>query len=396
VHSLSKQLRLRAILALIGLTTLNGTAQAQAPLASPPAAAEPSSTEPSNKSGEPEAAASEPRKDDVPAWAKHLNINGGVVLYFYQPTQSGLKNNIDIFYTNLLLDGKWGAFGLHLEPRFRYSKLRSFFEGPVWLQEAYVSANFEPITVKVGQTYKRLGLFWDNSFYGNVQVYDGLKLDTNLGISVEGKVGDKVGLDFWAQYFVLDGRTNVSLPGRDTISIPGARRRNSFVGRVEPFYQFSDEGAVQVGLSAESFTADLPEEAQGVTRLAVDAKLKIGGFGMWGEFLRQNGRHVTDFPYAGSPATGDAPAVPGRASGRNNYFLAGAEYTYWRLTARYNVSFADYSDVSVQEAMHVPAIGIVAHDNISVLGEYVIWTRNTNEGASIFDRSVNVTVNGHF
>jgi hypothetical protein len=42
----------------------------------------------------------------------------------------------------------------------------------------------------------------------------------------------------------------------------------------------------------------------------------------------QDGRHVTDFPYAGAAA----PPVPGRASGDNRYLLAGAEYGIGPLT----------------------------------------------------------------
>ncbi len=328
----------------------------------------------------------------MPSWLDHFSIGGGLILYYYQPTSGGGDNNFSVFYANLLLDGEWGNFGLHVEPRFRDSKLRTFFDGPAWLQEAYGSANLGPVTIKVGKSYKRLGLFWDNSFYGNVQVYDGLKLDPNYGVSLEGELGKTFGVDFSAQYFIVDGGTNVSLANRDTLYIAGARRRNALVGRVAPIFRFGDTGSAQVGISAEHFTADIPGAEDGVTRLAADAKVTFGRFGAWGEVLRQDGRHVTDFPY---PAT-TTPPGPGRSSGDNRYLLAGAEYGIGPVTLRYNVSYADYHDVDVTELMHVPAIGVSANEHLSILAEYVHWTRDTNEGDVDVDKSLNVTVSGNF
>jgi hypothetical protein len=46
--------------------------------------------------------------------------------------------------------------------------------------------------------------------------------------------------------------------------------------------------------------------------------------------------------------------------------------------------------------MHVPAVGFAANDHLSLLAEYVLWTRDTNEGEVDVDESVNVTLNGHF
>jgi hypothetical protein len=336
----------------------------------------------------------EPAADaaQAPRWFEYFSIGGGLILYYYQPTAGDGENNVSVFFANLLLDGKWDGFGLHVEPRFRDSKLRSFFDGPAWLQEAYGSGTVGPVTIKLGKSYKRLGLFWDNSFYGNVQVYDGLKLDPNYGVSVEGQVGEELGLEFSAQYFVVDGGTNVSLTGRDTLYVPGARRRNAVVGRVAPTYHFAESGNAHVGLSAEHFTADLPEGEEGVTRLAGEAKVSYDGFGAWGEVLLQRGRHVTDFPYAGTTT----PPVAGRSSADNRYVLLGAEYGIGPITLRYNVSLANYSDVEVSEVMHVPAIGLAVHEHLSLLGEYVHWTRDTNEGDVDVDKSVNVTLSGHF
>jgi hypothetical protein len=298
----------------------------------------------------------------------------------------------------MVLDGKWGSFGVHVEPRFRDTKLRAFFDGPAWLQEAYASGDFGPVRARLGKTYSHLGLFWDNSFYGNVQVYDGLKLDPDYGVSLDGDVGPKDGpltLGWWAQYFVVDGRTNVSLLGRDTISIPAARRRNQSIGRVEPRLTLG-KAKLAIGLSGEYLQADLPTIGpQDVWRAAGDLKLTLQGLGVWGEVQHQSGRTVTDFPYAGAPATATTPAVPGRSSAKVEYLLLGAEYTVGPVTARYNVSLGSYTDVSVKEWLHVPALAVKVSPNLSFLGELVIWRRNAPEGDSFVDRSFNLTLNAH-
>jgi hypothetical protein len=337
-------------------------------------------------------ASAAPSARAIPDWLEYFSVGGGLILYYYQPTSGDGKNNVSVFFANLLLDGEWDHFGLHIEPRFRDTKLRSYYDGPVWLQEAYASGSWGPVTVKLGKSYKRLGLFWDNSFYGNVQVYDGLKLDPNYGVSVEGQLGGTFGVDFSAQYFIVDGGTNVSLANRDTLYVPGARRRDAIVGRIAPTYHFAEKGTAHIGVSAEHFTADLPDGEQGVTRFAGEAKVTYESFGAWGEVLFQDGRHVTDFPYAGTTD----PLVAGRASGDNRYFLVGAEYGIGPVTLRYNVSYGAYHDVDVKELMHVPAVGVAFNDHLSLLGEYVHWTRDTNEGDVDVDKSLNVTLSGHF
>lgn len=385
-----------------------------APVAAPEAAPEPQPVAPTEPQQPPQPSATAPSAPDtaaiavgtpepaapdasppreVPAWLDYFSIGGGLILYYYQPTSGDGDNNVSVFFANLLLDGKWEDFGLHVEPRLRDSRLRSYFDGPAWLQEAYGSGSFGPVTIKLGKSYKRLGLFWDNSFYGNVQVYDGLKLDPNYGVSVEGQVGDEFGVEFSGQFFIVDGGSNVSLANRDTLYIPGARRRNAVVGRVAPSYQFAEKGRVHVGVSGEHFTADLPTGEEGVTRVAGEAKLTLDTFGVWAEVLLQDGRHVTDFPYAAST---DTPPVSGRTSGDNRYWLAGAEYGLGPVTLRYNVSYADYHDVDVTELMHVPGLGFAFNSHLSLLGEYVHWTRDTNEGEVDVDKSLNVTLSGHF
>jgi hypothetical protein len=325
------------------------------------------------------------------SWTRHLTVGGGAILWYYQPFLTGAKDNVDLFFANIVLDAELGRFGFHAEPRLRNGKLRPFFDGPAWVQEVYghgrVDLGDAALVVKLGKEYSHFGLFWDNSFYGNVQVYDGLKLDPDFGLSVEGVYREqgRVGLRAWAQYFIVDGQTNVSLPGRDTISIKDARRRNQAIGRLEPFARLGDLTTVKLGLSASGLQADLPGLGrQGVFRAAADLTVTAGGLTLWGEAQRQNGQTVVDFP------------LPGQASKHVNYALGGGEYTRGLFTARYVFSLGDYRDVAVKETMHVPSLGLTLDPGLSLLAELVIWERHAGGATAFVDRSLNVTLQGHF
>jgi hypothetical protein len=349
----------------------------------------------------------------VPEWMKTLSIGGGAILWYFQPLQSGAKNGVDLFFVNLVLDEQIGDFGLHVEPRFRDSKLRPHFGGAAggtaWVQEVYARAKLPGATLKVGKAYSHFALFWDNSFYGNVQVYDGLKLDPDFGLSLEGAVaeGAPAGVRYWLQYFIVDGQTNVALEGRETFTIPGARRRNQAIVRVEPFFSLALPGSqpiaaltVKVGLSGEYLQADLPGPVgkQDVYRGAADITVSVGRLSLWSEFIRQQGQTVTDFPIAGFPATAPAPATPGQASRHTNYFLVGGELNLGKVVARYNVSYGGYRDLSISEWMHVPAVGVAVSPNVTLLGEFVYWKRYVPapQTDAIVDKSLNVTLQAHF
>lgn len=340
-------------------------------------------------------------------WTRNVTIGGGAILWYYQPFLTGTKDNVDLFFANIVLDAELGRFGFHAEPRVRNGKLRPFFDGPAWVQEVYGHGRVTgldgdvSLVLKVGKEYSHFGLFWDNSFYGNVQVYDGLKLDPDYGVSLEGVYREKgrVGLRGWAQFFVIDGQTNVSLPGRDTISIPGARRRNQAIGRLEPFVALGDSAVARLGISVSGLQADLPVlGTQDVFRGAVDLTVSAGGLTLWGEYQRQNGQTVTDFPIAGAPAPeAGGTTTPGQASRHIDYALAGGEYTRGLFTARYVFSRGDYRDVDVRETMHVPSLGLALDPGLSLLAELVIWQRHTAvDDPTLVDRSLNVTLYGHF
>ncbi len=326
-----------------------------------------------------------------------LKIGGSAILWYYQPFDvAGIRDDIEIYDTRLTVEADWGMFGFFFEPHFRDSRLRPYYDGPVWVQQAYGYLDLDTAIVKIGKIYSHLGLFWDNSFYGNIEGYDGLKLSPEYGASVEGTLGHDFGARYWLQFFPVDGRTNISLPDRDTISVPGARRRNEAVVRFEPFAKLGENSELAVALSGEYFLADFTDDQEDVVRLAVDAKLTVGGLGIWGELARQEGRSVTDFPLEPEPAAGANPAVPGRASAHNDYLLTGAEYTEGKWTGRGNFSIGNYEDVSVLEWLFVPGIGYAVTDHMTLLGEFALWERNVSGTASVIDRSFNLSLSVWF
>lgn len=57
-----------------------------------------------------------------------VTFGAGVLLWYYQPIvprAAGVENKVSVFWARLLVDGKRGIFGFHLEPRFRDTPLRS-------------------------------------------------------------------------------------------------------------------------------------------------------------------------------------------------------------------------------------------------------------------------------
>lgn len=321
-----------------------------------------------------------------------IEVHGGVAAYLYQPTYG--PDGQYFIYANLKLKGTWDWFGIYFEPRMSSEKMRSYYDSLAWIQQAYVSLEFAPFSLRVGKIYKQVGLAWDRSFYGNIQVYEGLKFDPNQGLSFEGRFGGAIGAAFWAQYFYIDGYLNASLAGRDTVSIPGGRRRNIVAARFEPYWDLGRDKRLTIGLSGESFQAELPEGTNDVSRFAADLTLKVQNFALFGEVLQQFGAHVPAFPYPGDPTA--VPPVSSRSSAENTYILAGAELAIGPLVPRYNLSIATYHDVTVRELLHLPGISINIHPHATLFIEYAIWDRLAKEGATIYDRSLNLTVMGFF
>jgi hypothetical protein len=331
-----------------------------------------------------------------------LDIHGGAYIWLYAPLLDGGKADFSLYSASLGIDANYRAVdvsgtavrtGFHFQPAFRDTKLRPYYGSNIWVQEAYVHADFGAVVVKAGKVYTHFGKFWDGSFYGNLPYFDGLKLSADFGVSAEiaAMQKEKLKVNAYAQFFVNDGVTNGSLNGRDTVSMPGSRKRNEVIARFEPSYAFSKDGSVTFGLSAQHFKADLLEDpvamrfaTPGVTRLGGDVTLSPAkGLSIYGDYAYQKGRHIV------------APAM-GAVSRKNHYLLAGAQYGAGRVTGRFNLSYIKYADTSVTEILYQPGLTVMVNDHLSVIGEYVYWTQTAGGMTAKFDNSINVILSPSF
>lgn len=379
------------------------------PTAEPGASSETPPTAPAE--GRPASTPPPPKATEI-----KIDLHGGAWLFYWQPFGisidpvgkargiTGIPDEGAFFrmhQAHLNFDGSIGNWGLFFNGSIRDTKMRDFYEGTAWVEEGYVYYKHPQAFIKIGKSYNRFSLFWDNSFYGNVQFYDGIKLDPDYGISLEGSIGKDKGprLGYYGQYFIVDGRTNGSYVGRDTISIPTARRRHMSVLRLEPSYFWSKEVSLTLGLSGEYFQADLPKAVgkKNVFRFGGDFYANLGPVSVWGDYFRQIGQSVTEWPIPPStdPVTG--VVTPGKASATNDYVLLGAEARIKKLVLRYNFSAVRYQDVAVSEFFHVPGVGYNMNDYLQFLVEFAYWNQKTASGQeALFDRTIATTIHAYF
>src|SRR5262249_12952385 len=119
-----------------------------------------------------------------------FNLGAGVYLFYYQPVDNTTFAPTDktgyfqLYAFYLKLDSefvtKHGAIGGHAEVRMRdgghigagssNQYLRGFFSSNIWFQELYAYYRpFSLLNIKAGKIYRKVGIFWDDSFFGNLQ-----------------------------------------------------------------------------------------------------------------------------------------------------------------------------------------------------------------------------------
>jgi hypothetical protein len=374
-----------------------------------------------------------------------VKVGGNMILLYsnnyapeYDAAGSRKKHTIDVWRAGIVLDAKMDRYGMHIEIRVRDRSLRWM---PVnsWLEETYASVDlikpggsFGPLVLKLGKTFMQFGRFWDNSFYGNIHLRDGLKLDPNWGASLEGMVGagQMWGARYFAQYYVVDGQTSTANTNRDTISIvmPGttntpanARRRDRIILRLEPSLTLSPTINFKLGASWDWFTVDYvdsfsdPAEAMAnmirirdrdntntVMRYGVDVAGQVKWFGFWAEYTHQDGAHTNAWPIApraDNPATAMMnEARNGQSSDDITYWLAGANFTYDRYTVQYNYSQATYKNIRALDApgpgtptathkewIHNPSASVKINDQLRFMVELPFWRRKPIPGLTTQD-----------
>ena len=380
-----------------------------------------------------------------------FTLGAGVYLFYYQPVDNTIfaptdKNGyFQVYAFYLKLDSEWHGFGGHTEIRMRdgghvgaggaNQYLRSFFTSNIWFQEIY--AYYKPwsiLNVKAGKVYRKVGIFWDDSFFGNLQYFDGNKLVPDWGVSVEGDrdfLGGKVGLEYSLQYFYNSSGTNGSLdygrtlgtaPDLDGSAAAVANSRTyspSAVGetdstgnRIGQLKHAIDARValtlkpvkrlyVTVGASGlnsrilrvfknaslvPATAGNLSDESQ-FSQVAAELTVGVGPF--HGVALRFQGEYLRQF----GPGMRDA-----------DYLLAGAKLTWKSLAVYLNNSYVRYSlSPAIQEYIIQPGISYAIGGGLAALIEYDEWQRKDPRGVSLWtgatstdfyaiDRSLNVVL----
>jgi hypothetical protein len=313
-----------------------------------------------------------------------VHFGGDVYLYQYVPLGiSGALPKFELYAFSALVDGQKGPWGFHADYRFRTTKLRSFFPGNTWLQQGYVRYRTPYGEFKAGSFYRRVGLEWDDSFFGNIEYFDGFMLDPEFGVGFEGSHNllGRLGAEYSLQYFSASSPINGSLPGRDFVSQAGARAKNDVTLRFAPVWHFNKWASLNVGASFAQGAIERDAGPHNLRRqAAADATLQLGPMLTYGEVLRQTVNSQVVLP-------------PQEAT----YTLTGIRWARGRYQPRLNYSQANYHGINGRrEYILQPGINIRVADNLTFIYEFDFWRELSVTKPTTLDRSLNLVLLYHF
>ncbi|MFU8803212.1 MAG: sodium:solute symporter family transporter, partial [Bradymonadaceae bacterium] len=188
-----------------------------------------------------------------------VTVSGEMMMRYTANLLPDSTNSAELYNLRLYLSREFDTWRIFAEPRFRQTPLRSFSPSNFWLQQAWVGyrAPSETVEINAGLLYRRFGLFWDHSWFGNLPYLDGFKLNPDYGIEVRGRpaLSGGLSLDYSTQFFVatdglngfwappsklerlnIEGEDPRGLP-LDFDSAPGYSERHVGVLRLGPNYQ---------------------------------------------------------------------------------------------------------------------------------------------------------------
>lgn len=313
-----------------------------------------------------------------------VKVGGDVYLFEYVPYDiPGARPKFELYAFSVKLQGQKGPWEFYSDYRFRTTKLRSFFPGNTWLQQGYVGYRTSFGEIKAGSFYRRVGIFWDDSFFGNIQYYDGFKLDPELGVGFEGarKIAGKLGAEYSVQYFSSDARVNGSLPGRDFLSQPNARAKNDVTLRLALVWHFKDDLSLTVGGSYAKGTIERDGGPHNSRRqYAGEVTMQWKGLLTYAEVLQQDVSGVVLLP-------------PQNAT----YTLIGARWARGRFQPHLNYSNGNYHGLNPRrEYIIQPGITVNLADGFSFIYEYDYWKQTSVPTPSLIDKSLDFVLLYHF
>jgi len=228
-----------------------------------------------------------------------------------------------------------------------------------------------------------VGLDWDDSFFGNIQYFDGFKLDPQFGVGFEGShnLSGRLGAEYSLQYFSTDSGINGSLPGRDFVSELSAHAKNDLALRFAPVWHFSKQASLTLGGSFAQGAIDRDAGPHNTrTQVAADGTLQLGPLLTYGEILRQTVTGVVILP-------------PQDAT----YVLGGVRWAKGRYQPRFNFSQGNYHGLNGRrEYILQPGITVRVADNLSFIYEFDFWRRISTTQTTALDRSLNFVLLYHF
>lgn len=297
-----------------------------------------------------------------------MSMSGGAYLFYYVPTMSDASDYFEVYAFMMNVDAKSteGRYGFHAQARARDSKLRDYFLSNYWLQEAYVYRSTSWGDARIGKVYRKVGLFWDDSFFGNVQYFNGLKLNPEYGAEFVGTHATSgTSWEYSVQAFPNNDHVAGAASGRDVESDPDAALNGAVTARLAPTFKLGQSATLTIG--ASGFAGRIKRSGSGedfdLTHGAVDATVAAGPWSAWGEVLVARGEKNDVTHPLSRPGYDDA-----------TYFLVGTKYQVMsRLSARVNVSQANYDGANATEREILPGITATLDDHLSVLIEYDDW-----------------------
>lgn len=281
--------------------------------------------------------------------------------------------------------------GAHVEMRFRDSpvKFRSFFQNKYWwFYEGYGYVDTPIGRFKAGEIWKRFGLDWDDTWWGDVQYFDGLKLDTDYGVSWENtwRLSDTLSADSFVQYFITKSHVNGSEPGADPNSARGSEEYNIGVARLVPTWHLNAQSSIALGLSG--LLGDIhnrpslgPDQTE--ADWAADLTYRYGAFKIFAEVDQAYGRRNPRNYVSGGP------------SNQLTDVEAGAAYKLGPATFRFAWSGGFLANPSGRQFLWLPGMTLAATKNIDLIFEYIRWDvyKNKAPTSTTFENGFQLVVN---